>query len=173
MIRYLIILLVFSVSITNELNAASILLTAQTQEPMPATNSSRSFARKFFIINLTPRQIFRLTGIRLTLKEKIALKLFQRSKKESRHRRPGGKSADLAQTAYVFGLIGLIGIPILGILSIPFAIIAVSKGDKALKIDPTNKKAKSATVMGIITIAFFIFLIALILLLLGINGWTL
>lgn len=77
---------------------------------------------------------------------------------------------DKGQTAFILSLIGIISlaIPFVSILSLPLAIIGLIMGYNAKRDDPTNKKAKTAIILGWITIGLLLllsFIVVLILLL--------
>lgn len=77
---------------------------------------------------------------------------------------------DKGQTAFILSLIGIISlvIPFVSILSLPLAIIGLIMGYNAKRDDPTNKKAKTAIILGWITIGILLlltFIVVLILLL--------
>jgi hypothetical protein len=77
---------------------------------------------------------------------------------------------DKGQTAFILSLIGIISlvIPFVSIFSLPLAIIGLIMGYNAKRDDPSNKKAKTAILLGWITIGLLLllsFIIVLILLL--------
>lgn len=78
------------------------------------------------------------------------------------------ENPNLAKKAYIVGLIGLIGlvIPGLGLLSIPLAIAALIMGYDAKKMDPNNKKARSAIIFGWITIGLLVVITGIVLIVL-------
>ena len=75
------------------------------------------------------------------------------------------ENPNLAKKAYILGLIGLIGlvVPGLGLLSIPLAIAALIMGYDAKKMDPNNKKARSAIIFGWITIGLLVVVTSIVL----------
>lgn len=75
------------------------------------------------------------------------------------------ENPNLAKKAYIVGLIGLIGlvIPGLGLLSMPLAIAALIMGYDAKKMDPNNKKARSAIIFGWITIGLLVVVTGIVL----------
>lgn len=74
-------------------------------------------------------------------------------------------SSDLAQTAMILSIIGLAAIlvPYVNLLSIPLAILGLVFGYKALRADPSNKKAKTAVILGWITLGLWILIGFLVL----------
>lgn len=120
------------------------------------------------IINIKPHDITRLTGKKLSVKEKIALEVLKYKANRQLHRSARGNAPDNGKTALILGLIGLIGlcIPVLNIASIPLAILAITIGSKAKKEDRYNKKARTAITLGIITLGLLViigFTVAIVL----------
>lgn len=114
----------------------------------------------------TPRQVYRLTGEKLSLKEKIALKLFQHKLKKAALKRTEKRQRDKGKTAYILGLIALFGllVPGLGLLSLPLAILAIVTGNKAKKEDPGNRNARRGVTLGIATIGIIVIVVGIVLL---------
>lgn len=75
---------------------------------------------------------------------------------------------DKGQTAFILSLIGIIGIviPFVSILSLPLAIIGLIMGYNVKRDDPTNKKAKTAIILGWITIGILLLLSFIVVLIL-------
>jgi hypothetical protein len=114
---------------------------------------------------IKPGVIEKLTGKRMTLLQKIQLKLLQK-----RIRRIDGdgemteKQKDWATTSLVLGLssFGLVLIPIIGILAIPAAILAIVFGVKSLKGN-SNTKGIIGIVAGGLFLLLFVAAIVIIL----------
>lgn len=112
------------------------------------------------------KAIEKATGRKLTLKEKIAVKIFQwQIKRELKGPKEGVK--DNGKTAFILGLVGLISlvIPVLNLASIPLAILAIVIGNKAKRENPYDKKARTAVKLGIITLALLLiigFIVAIV-----------
>ena len=117
-------------------------------------------------INLKPRDITRLTGKKLSFKEKIAWIILQREARKQMRHSVKDDAHNNGNTSFILGLIGLICIfiPFLIIASIPLAILAIAIGIKAKKEDPHDKKARTGIKLGKVTLG----LIALIIVIVGI-----
>jgi hypothetical protein len=125
------------------------------------------------LLSLSPKNFEKLTGQRLSFKEKIAYKIMQWKlqkqlkalekedgdiSKAERH----SKNALFCGIA-TWGLLLLgIAIPIMGILSIPFAISAIIYGAVSLNKTPNNTRS----ILGIVLGGLYVVLFALALLLL-------
>ncbi len=121
------------------------------------------------------RDIEKLAGRKLTLKEKLAIKLYQwKLKKDIRHKKSDDKK-DKGKMAMIFGIIGLVllfaPIPIIGGLgAIVGIILALVLGYQARKENPNDKRAKTAIILGWIGVGLIVLAIALIAILLA--SWT-
>jgi MFS family permease len=99
------------------------------------------------------REIERLTGKKLTLKQKIAFLIL---KHQSKHRIDDKQSP--GQTAFIFGL-GALALLVIGLFvpyvilgSLVASILAIVVGSTALKRDPTDHKARMGKLLGWITL---------------------
>ncbi len=122
------------------LNAAS--------KPGNAAVNARDFSLK-------PSEFTRITGIRLTLKEKVALLIVQKKlKKQLGKKGKRARNGDPSKTAFIFGIIGLVlaFVPPLTVASVPLSILAIAIGNRQKKKDPTDRKARTAVTLGFITV---------------------
>lgn len=118
------------------------------------------------ITSLRVKDIQRLAGRKLTLKEKISFFLL---KQKLNHKK--NDASKQGQTAFTLGLIAL-GLLVLG-LFIPYVIIgalaasilAIVTGSMAKKDDPSDKKAHAGKLLGWITLGLiaFVFILAVII----------
>ena len=118
------------------------------------------------------RDVEKITGKKLSLKEKLAFKIFQwKLKKELIYE--GKDKTDKGKTAMILGIIGIssLWIPYLGIASIPCTILALVFGYQAKKINPDDSKAKTAIVLGWVTIGLYVLIIALVIAILAAWSW--
>lgn len=141
------------------------------------------------IANLKLKDLRKITGRKLTLKESIGFLLLKRQIKRnpdqvSRYFMKQvvrkGKDAEggsKGQTAFIFGLVGA-GLLILGffvpyiiIAAIAAAILAIVLGYIAKKENPGDKKAGAATLLGWITIGLFLAILIVAVIALSSSDW--
>ena len=125
-------------------------------EPIP----SKGKLSKENFIKLRTKDFEKYSGKKLTLKEKIAFKIVQYKLKKVPDG-PKAASASIGKTALILSIIGLalVFVPVLSIASIPLSIIAINMGKRAKKIDPFDKKARTAVVLGWVTVGLLIVLL--------------
>ena len=106
-------------------------------------------------LQLKPNEIERLTGHKLTLKEKIALKIYKLKLRKKINGDDPAKNKKLGTLSLIFGIAAFVFafIPVLGILSLPLAIAAVIFGAISLK---GNKNTNG--IIGIILGGTFVLL---------------
>ena len=117
------------------------------------------------------KEVEKLLGRKMKLKEKIAFKLFQwKLSKELKSKR-GGTDVDKGKTSMILGIvgIGLLLIPYLVIAAIPCAILAIIFGNKARKENKNDGRAKTGIILGWVTIGLFVLAIALVVIIL--SSW--
>ena len=115
------------------------------------------------IASLKIRDIQKLAGRKLTLKEKISFLILKHKLKQQ-----ADDKQNKGQTAFVFGIVGL-GLLIVG-LFVPYvilgalvsAILAIVSGSVAKKQDPSDKKAHAGKLLGWITLGLIALLIILV-----------
>lgn len=128
------------------------------------------------ILKLKVRDIERITGKKLKLKEKIAFKFLQwKIKKGLRIAREEPKK-NKGKTALIFGIIGLAGlitpIPIVGgLMALVGIILALVLGYQAKKENPDDKNAKTAIVLGWIGIGLIVLAVAIAVAILSTWSW--
>jgi hypothetical protein len=115
------------------------------------------------IASMKAKEIEMLLGKKLTLKEKIALKLAQLKIKKQVKAIEKGKPSK-GQNAMVLGILSLVVLLIpFGILaSIVLAIMAITIGSKAKKENSHDGKAQAGIIMGIVTLALIVLAIAIV-----------
>lgn len=127
------------------------------------------------LASLSMKEVQKLAGRKLTLKEKIAVKLYQwKLKKGLRHAGDGEKSSK-GKTALIFSIIGLaclfIPISVVGFLgAVVFTVLGMIKGSSAKKEDPNDGNAKAAVIIGWVTIGLFA--IALVIATVFLATWS-
>lgn len=128
------------------------------------------------ILKLKVRDIEKITGKKLKLKEKIAFKFLQwQIKKGLRITREEPKK-NKGKTALIFGIIGLAGlitpIPIVGgLMALVGIILALVLGYQAKNENPDDKNAKTAIVLGWIGVGLFVLAVAIVVAVLATWSW--
>ncbi len=117
-----------------------------------------------YFSTLSMKEVQKLAGRKLKIKEKIGVKILQwKIKKAIRTR---GEPSDKGRTAKIFGIVGLasIFIPVIGIFSaIVCGLLAVILGYEARKADPGNKDAKTGIVLGWITLGLIVLAVIIVI----------
>ena len=123
------------------------------------------------VVNMPIRDIQKAIGRRLTLKEKLAVKYLQWKLKHSRKKEKD--DSRLGQTSMTLGIVGL------GLLLVPFggaiaslvcSILAITMGNRALRQNKDDHKAKTGVILGWIGVGLLI--LALILVIALIASWS-
>lgn len=124
------------------------------------------------IATMSTKEFEKFVGRKLTLKEKIILKLTQKKIKKSIAKNAEGKSSK-GQTAFILSLIGLVAlvIPYLSIASLPLAIIGLVLGAQAKKENPKDSKANTAIILSIVTLGLIVLAVLLIIAILATGFW--
>jgi len=119
------------------------------------------------------KDIEKITGKKLDLKERIAFKVFQWKLKNKFAHEKDDKT-DKGKTAMILGIIGISSfwIPYVGIASIPCTVLALVFGYQAKKINPDDSKAKTAIVLGWITVGLYVLITALVIAILATWSWA-
>jgi len=132
------------------------------------------------ILNLATakiREVEKLLGRKMKLKEKIAFRFLQWKIKKGFVTKKENNKKDKGQTAMIFGIIALasIFIPYVGGISfIVFTILALVFGYQAKKKNPEDRKAKTAIILGWIGVGLFVLAFAIAIAVLaswGAWGW--
>jgi hypothetical protein len=123
------------------------------------------------ISSLKVRDLEKLVGRKLTLKEKIAFVLLKKKlrNEEDKGSKEGKTAFSFGIAAVAFLILGLF-VPYVILGSLIAGIVAVVMGSSALKKNPNDRKAHSAKLLGWITLG----LIALLLILIAIalSAWS-
>ena len=130
-------------------------LFASIVAPTPANGDGKAnlWSR---VISLRSKEVEKILGRRLSLKEKIQWKILRWY--SARHDRPAlgpRDEASRSETALVLGIVAIVTlfIPYAVIVSIPCAIAALIIGYAVRREHPENKKARTAIVLGWVSIA--------------------
>lgn len=118
------------------------------------------------------RDIEKLAGRKLRLKEKLAIKFYQWKLRKQSLLPKEKEKANLGQAAFILGLVGLVTlvVPFGSLVSIPCIILALVFGYQAKKANPQDKKAKTAIILGWIGVGLIV--LAMILLIAIIASWS-
>ena len=114
----------------------------------------------------------KLTGKKLSLKQKIAFKLLQlKARKQLKDQ--GETKHSKGQTAFVLSLIGLclLIVPYAAIASLPLAIIGLVMGSQAKKENPGDKKASTAVILSLVTLGLIVLAVLLVIALIASGGF--
>ena len=127
---------------------------ASITAPFPNTTSAQTIDGSVSIstfASLKMKEVEKLIGRKLKLKEKIAVKIAQWKIRNEIEKDDG-------KTAQLLGILGAASlfIPFINLASIPLSILAVVIGSKAKRKDPTNRKARTGVTLGIATLAFIL-----------------
>lgn len=123
------------------------------------------------------KDVQKILGRKLKLKEKIALKVFQwKIKKGWAPAKKSPAKGNKGKTALIFAIVGMVAlfIPIVSIIALPAAIIALVVAYDARKEDPSDRQARLALILAWITIALFLIALVAILIILSSGsfwGW--
>jgi hypothetical protein len=119
-------------------------------------------------LQLKPKESERLTGHKLTLKEKIAVKIYKLKLRKKINGDDPAKNKRLGTLSLIFGIgaFVIVFIPVLGILSLPLAIAAVVLGAISLKGNK-NTNGIIGLILGGTFILLFIVAVLLVIAFLG------
>ena len=126
-----------------------------------------------YFSSLSIKDIQKLAGRKLKLKEKIAIKVYQWKLKKgfTAFKKEETKNTK-GNTAMILGIVAIacLVIPYAVIASIPCAILAIVFGNQARKENPKDSRAKAGVILGWVTLGLI--LLALILLVVILASWT-
>ncbi len=152
-------------------SVSSVVVTATTlTDP---TNPYQYFS------TLSMKEVQKLAGRKLKLKEKIAVKFLQWKVRKGYNPARADGNKDKGKTALIFGIIGLVclflPIPYIGgLAAIVGTVLALVLGYQAKKENPNDKKAKTAIILGWISVGLVVIALAVLAFLVvswGGFGW--
>ncbi len=131
------------------------------KEEVSKTLNQNVFLAGLDISKMSVKDFEKLSGKKLTLKEKIGFKILQQKLKKDPAFFEKVNASSKGKTALILGIIGLavLFIPYLFIASIPLAILAIVMGNKAVKENPEDKKGKTARILGWVTLGLVLVLL--------------
>ena len=130
----------------------------------------RNMASQFATLKM--KEVEKLVGRKLTIKEKIGVKIYQwKLKKEVRKKKARSQSGK-GQAAMILGIAGLalLFVPFLNIAAIPCMILAIVFGYQAKKANPDDRQAKTGIILGWIGVGIVV--LATLLLIAIFAGFT-
>jgi hypothetical protein len=123
------------------------------------------------IASLRIKDLQKLKGRKLTIKEKISFLILKHIAKKSAKESKGGQTAlGFGIAAAVLLVLGLF-IPYVIVGALIAAILAVVLGSVAKKQDPSDKKAFAATLLGWITLGAIALILLLAVIIVASWGW--
>lgn len=157
------------------LNAGSTSTPAENIKP-EITTSIEPTIPTFNIVTAKVKDVEKLLGRKMKLKEKISFKILQHKLKKESYRKNGETGSNKGKTAMILGIVGIacLLIPYALIASIPLAILAIIFGNQAKKQNPNDGQAKAGVILGWVTlglVALAIIVVAAILATWGAWGW--
>jgi len=163
--RYPVLLLILLLTFHFNASASVILPAAKTSVVIITSKDSLSNPANI-VLNadaFKSANARKLLGRKLTFKEKISLAFLRKQIKKEEKRQAEGR--DPGEGAFIWGLVSLLSfiVPGAGILALPFGIVAITKGNRVLRMDPGNRKARTGVTMGIISLALFLLAFILVL----------
>jgi hypothetical protein len=160
----------FLIAIFSGFSSFAMPFVPETVQPLISTTPPTQPLR--IIASLKIKDIQKLTGRKLTLKEKIAVLLLKR-----KIRQHANDDTQPGKTALIIAIVGL-GLLLLGLLvpylifgSLVAAIIAIVLGSSAKKVNPSDTKAHSAVLIGWITLGLIALLLLLVALIIASWAW--
>ena len=123
------------------------------------------------IINLKIKDVQKIIGRKLTMKEKISFMILKHAlKKKAKDAKQGQTALGFGIAAVVMLVVGLF-VPFVIIGALVAGILAVVLGSVAKKQDSSDRKAYAATLLGWITLGCIALLLLLAIILVASWGW--
>jgi hypothetical protein len=148
----IITVLLLAIFLSPDLHAIPVSVPIQT--PHAKISTLEQFSR------LPIKEIQKIAGRKLKLKERIAIKIVQwKIKKQARTAKKQRADSKPGRLALVFSILALltVGIPAAGLFLAPvFAILGLIFGYKAKRENPNDKQARTAVTLSWIALAIFV-----------------
>lgn len=170
-IRLTILLLLFSS--LPALSAVSPSTVTKPKDPLAVTLTEVAASR---FANMKIKEIQKMAGRKLKLKEKLGIKLLQWKIKRELIKNKRESASEKGKTALILSIVGIgcLLIPYLGFAAIPLLILGLIFGYQARKANPGDKRAKAAITIGWVGIILFLLALVLVIAILaslGSWGW--
>jgi hypothetical protein len=150
--------------------------TPASSATVPSSNSTIITAESMYkkITSLKVKEIQKLIGRKLTLKERVAFFIL---KQKLRH--TAKESTNEGDIPFIFGIAAVsllvlsLFFPFLLLASLIASIIAIITGSVAKKRDPANQKAKTGKMLGLISLAIIaVLFIILLVVFASLGTWS-
>jgi hypothetical protein len=124
-------------------------------------------------LSLRLKDVRKILGRKLTLKEKIAFKVFQWKIKKGVKFTRAEKVSKKGKAALILGIVALatLFIPFVNIFTLPAAILAIVFGNSAKRENPEDKQARVGVLLGWITIGLIMVILVIALALLSSSSF--
>jgi hypothetical protein len=148
--------------------------------PAPALNNMPGTYTSFpvlpentakIIASLKIKEVEKLLGRKMRLKEKLAFKLYQIKLK--RDARRAGEKANNGTTSMILGIVGIatLFLPYVFVAAIPCIVLALVFGYSTKKHYPDDKHAKTGIILGWIGAGLLVIAAVLVIAVLASIGW--
>ncbi len=126
-----------------------------------------------YLSSMKVREVEKLLGRKMKLKEKLAFKVFQWKIKKGYNPLKANENSGKGKTAMILGIVGIVSlfIPYASIAAIPCAILAIIFGNQAKKANPNDGQAKAGVILGWVTLGLFILALIIALVWLTSGGY--
>ncbi len=165
-ILFLFMLFVFSVSANPAVIPASPEIVTAISIKDPVNPYS-------YLSSMKTREVEKLLGRKMKLKEKLAFKVFQWKIKKGFYPGKVNDNGGKGKTAMILGIIAVAAlfIPYVSVASIPCAIMAIIFGNQAKKINPNDGQAKAGVILGWVALGLLILALILVVAILASSGF--
>ena len=146
----------------------------ETTQNIPVSNPVPLLHSVNDVASMKIKEVELLLGRKLTLKEKIAVKLAQLKLKKQVKANEKSKVSK-GKNAMTLGILSLVMLllPFGFLASIVLAIMAITIGSKAKKENPRDGKAQAGIILGILTLALIIIAVVIVVAVLSSGGYWL
>ena len=169
--KYLLLLTVLFALISSTINAAIIPV-----EPSQPATVFPSLPARFATMSMNDIQ--KLVGRKLTVKEKIGVKVLQWKMKKQLRREKAGEPSNTGKLAYIFALVALgslvlmLFVPTFFFFTGLMALLALIFGSKGKREDPGDRKSKFAFTVGWVILAVLLAFIIAVLIAFSNSSWS-
>jgi hypothetical protein len=109
----------------------------------------------YSLATMKVKEFEKLSGQKLTLKEKIAFKIFQAKLKKEGRKVEKGEYSKRTKLAFILGILSLVTMPFIP-LSVLLSVITIILASKSLKANDMDKKAKTALTFAILSLGIIV-----------------